>query len=61
MKAKKPLDVLGWLGSSGYRMVIDEPTRRAVEAAKDRSSSTTKHENRPIKIDGSDESGDKKV
>ncbi len=27
MEVKKPLDVIGWLGSSGYRMVVDEPSK----------------------------------
>ena len=34
MKAKKPLEVVGWLGSSGYQPVIHEAARAAAQAAK---------------------------
>ena len=40
MDVKKPLDVIGWLGSSGYRMVVDEARKIAAEEAKNESAPT---------------------
>ncbi len=40
MEQKKPLEVIGWLGSSGYRLVVDESARKSAEAAKKMKGAT---------------------